>query len=349
MANKKVEALVDLLQSKPGDNLVLNGKLTGSDMRKISKALIDNEPIVEQFKTVDISNNEFKEIPVVFYRQRNLTQFNASQNQIVMLQSMCSWNSLTVLDISHNNLKEMPQLLLSSSPLKVLNVSHNQLRSFPHLPNSLEEIHAGSNKIKSLPQDFQDFTSLKVLNVQDNQFTQLFDFEGATENHFPKLTTLNVSKNKLETLPSEISIFVSLKSVSADGNLFEDKALSAASEKGDAAILQVLRDAYDEDAPIRAEKARLAAMPTGIFSGIMASIGQPGINPGVVKAGYLIFALLMILDFSLLIGMGPNIHVLIMFVLSCGVFGGLQLYLFELEEELGGYKKTIVIQNKKTD
>ena len=62
----------------------------------------------------------------------------------------------------------------------------------------------------------------------------------------------------------------------------------------------------------------------GMLEGIIQSIGTPGVNPGLIKVGYLIFVMLIVMNVCLFIGLGPNIHVLILSVLSLGVFGGLQ-------------------------
>eukprot|EP00039_Didymoeca_costata_P033626 m.43303 g.43303 ORF g.43303 m.43303 type:complete len:122 (+) comp9964_c0_seq4:77-442(+) len=73
--------------------------------------------------------------------------------------------------------------------------------------------------------------------------------------------------------------------------------------------------------------------PEGILEGLIASIGRPGVNPGMKKAGALIYIMLFVVCILLLLLVGPSIHVFIMFVLCFGLAASLAWFMSELEAE----------------
>lgn len=78
---------------------------------------------------------------------------------------------LETLNLSRNNLTEIPNLQKFSPILKVLNLSDNFLTSFPVPPQTIESINLHSNQISEIPDIIADFHSLKFLDIGENQLT----------------------------------------------------------------------------------------------------------------------------------------------------------------------------------
>uniref|UniRef100_A0A673YFE1 Leucine-rich repeat protein SHOC-2 n=1 Tax=Salmo trutta TaxID=8032 RepID=A0A673YFE1_SALTR len=166
------------------------------------------------------------------------------------------WRDTYVLDISHNNIKELPIRLFCSASLRKVLVGCNGLR---RLPERLEK------------------SQLEVLDVQHNLLTEL------PHNLFIKaqsLRYLNASANKLECLPpaslSEES-FSSLQELYLTNNSLTDKSVPLLTGH---AHLRVLHLAYNQLQTFPASKMarleqleeldlsgnRLRAVPTTILS-----------------------------------------------------------------------------------
>ncbi|KAG2458620.1 PHLP1 phosphatase, partial [Polypterus senegalus] len=128
-------------------------------------------------KGLHASSNELKQLDV-YPVPSNLTYMDVSRNCLESLPGwICESKKLEVLDISSNEICELPARLFCNSSLRKFLVGHNQLR---RLPDRLEHTH------------------LEVLDMQHNELVEL------PSNLFIKadnLRCLNASANKLETLP----------------------------------------------------------------------------------------------------------------------------------------------------
>uniref|UniRef100_A0A8C4RXW7 protein-serine/threonine phosphatase n=1 Tax=Erpetoichthys calabaricus TaxID=27687 RepID=A0A8C4RXW7_ERPCA len=127
-------------------------------------------------KGLHASCNDVSLNTAVFFKL--FINFSNSRNCLESLPGwICESKKLEVLDISSNEICELPARLFCNSSLRKLLVGHNQLR---RLPDRLEHTH------------------LEVLDVQHNELVEL------PSNLFVKadnLRCLNASANKLETLP----------------------------------------------------------------------------------------------------------------------------------------------------
>jgi len=92
------------------------------------------------------------------------------------LKSICTdiqhLESLTFLDISNNNIKELPKELGSLSNLSTLLAFHNEITSIPNelcsLSESLVTLDLSNNQITTLPTDLCYFIYLENLNLSNN-------------------------------------------------------------------------------------------------------------------------------------------------------------------------------------
>ncbi|NWV38923.1 TLR22 protein, partial [Grantiella picta] len=118
---------------------------------------------------LDISQNNFGEIPDKCEWPKNLTYLNLSSTQIPEVTA-CIPQTLEVLDVSANKLKEFG---LQLPRLKELYLTRNQLKTLPGaapMPN-LVALSVRRNKLNSFSKEqFESFKSMELLDASDNNF-----------------------------------------------------------------------------------------------------------------------------------------------------------------------------------
>nr|XP_005486406.1 toll-like receptor 2 [Zonotrichia albicollis]XP_014122049.1 toll-like receptor 2 [Zonotrichia albicollis]XP_026648772.1 toll-like receptor 2 [Zonotrichia albicollis]XP_026648773.1 toll-like receptor 2 [Zonotrichia albicollis] len=118
---------------------------------------------------LDISQNTFLEIPGECTWPEHLKYLNLSSTHIPKV-TRCIPQSLEVLDVSGNNLKEFGLQLLS---LKELYLTRNQLKTLPGaapIPN-LVSLSIRRNKLNSFSkEEFESFRRMELLDARDNNF-----------------------------------------------------------------------------------------------------------------------------------------------------------------------------------
>ncbi|XP_054238921.1 toll-like receptor 2 type-1 [Indicator indicator] len=118
---------------------------------------------------LDISQNNFGEIPDVCEWPKTLKYLNLSSTQIPRLTT-CIPPTLEVLDVSANNLREFG---LQLPFLKELYLAKNQLKTLPGaapVPN-LVAMSVRRNKLNSFSrEEFESFKKMELLDASDNNF-----------------------------------------------------------------------------------------------------------------------------------------------------------------------------------
>ncbi|NXH30977.1 TLR22 protein, partial [Myiagra hebetior] len=136
-----------------------------SDLEMTSKSLSHLGNLI----VLDISQNNFGEIPDVCEWPKNLKYLNLSGTQIPKVTT-CIPPMLEVLDVSVNNLKEFG---LQLPFLKELYLSKNQLKALPGaapVPN-LVALSVRRNKLNSFSkEEFESFKRMEQLDASDNNF-----------------------------------------------------------------------------------------------------------------------------------------------------------------------------------
>jgi Leucine-rich repeat (LRR) protein len=143
---------------------------------------------------VDLSYGHLDEIKN--YKLEDVTELNLSSND---LKELPKWIdkciNLQILYCSFNQLTSLPENLPAS--LQRLSYSSNQLTSLPEsFPNSLQYLYCSCNQLVSLPESLPN--SLQELYCGNNQLTSL------PENLPTSLQKLYCSGNKLTSLPMSI-------------------------------------------------------------------------------------------------------------------------------------------------
>ncbi|NWW60852.1 TLR21 protein, partial [Ifrita kowaldi] len=122
-----------------------------------------------KLNNLDISQNNFGEIPDVCEWPKTLKYLNLSGTQIPKVTT-CIPPTLEVLDVSANNLKEFG---LQLPLLKELYLTKNQLKALPGatpVPN-LVVLSIRRNKLNSISkEEFESFKRMELLDASDNNF-----------------------------------------------------------------------------------------------------------------------------------------------------------------------------------
>ncbi|XP_062430731.1 toll-like receptor 2 type-1 isoform X2 [Rhea pennata] len=167
------------------DNLLVNTRLTettcegawpllqtlnlSQNSLKSLKQTAKNLSHLSKLINLDISQNNFGEIPDTCQWPENLKHLNLSSTQIPKLTT-CIPLTLEVLDVSANNLKEF---VLQLPFLKELYIAKNQLKTLPDaapIPN-LVAMTIRRNKLNSFSkEEFESFKKMEMLDASDNNF-----------------------------------------------------------------------------------------------------------------------------------------------------------------------------------
>jgi Leucine-rich repeat (LRR) protein len=121
-------------------------------------------------KSLQISRCQLRMAPD-FSAMMNLGSLKLDHNQLSEISFPALPVSLTLLDISFNNLSAIPASILFLVKLKVLNVTNNQLVTLEGMENlvALEELNCDRNMIIELPEGLARSQSLRSLSLRFNQ------------------------------------------------------------------------------------------------------------------------------------------------------------------------------------
>lgn len=170
--------------------------------------LVDLPPSLNNFaniETLDLSNNQLKEINFDTRSLTNLRFFMAKNNLLsdTSLPKDFGDQKLEIVNLSGNQFEQFPYQLLNVSTMKEIYLGSNQIsvlpRNFENLKN-LEIMYLGGNMLKSIPEEISQLKNLSSLNLSDNMLTTL-PTKLVLLRH---LRTLSLHGNYLTTLPVDL-------------------------------------------------------------------------------------------------------------------------------------------------
>ncbi|XP_022246027.1 leucine-rich repeat serine/threonine-protein kinase 1-like [Limulus polyphemus] len=209
---------------------------------KINKKILDITPSTQlvgglmggvtfssMFPTIPVMINWHSQRCLQFVKEQWIIDASVSLNIKLKLSPhnhSMALSAITRLDISNNELTELPACIFQMPSLKVLNASQNKLEKLPDIevksqsgsvsPNKsslklpskyklpatwtcsvLEEIHLQENRLDNVPESIFQLPSLIILDLSNNKL-QMLHFKVWSS---PKLRELNLSLNLLKSLP----------------------------------------------------------------------------------------------------------------------------------------------------
>lgn len=230
-------------------------QMQGLKWLKIAHTQLDWIP--EEFKTFDkleelrLSNNNLTSLHGELICLNNLKILDCRRNKIGgnnIPVELFNIKSLTVLDLSHNNLTVIPKCLENCHSLTVLNLSHNHLRTineqlFIQL-TELVHLDLSDNELKTIPPQIGRLSKLETLILNNNPLEEakirqierlktlkslhLANTQRNSHNTDPyllgeltNLVELNLSSNQLVKVPEDLSSLKELKRFNLSENLIE--------------------------------------------------------------------------------------------------------------------------------
>jgi hypothetical protein len=125
----------------------------------------------------------------------NLRDAGKNAFQEELNRRMRYFENLRQLDVSKNNLTEVPAEIVSLKKLQTLSLADNQLTSIPPEIDtmlSLQNLDLSSNKLRSLPKELGNI-GLRTLNISDNEISTLPDSVANS----PYLQSIDLSTNPI--------------------------------------------------------------------------------------------------------------------------------------------------------
>ena len=129
---------------------------------------------------LNVSKNKLSSLPIEFFNLQNLTLLNVSHNHLKDLPEVLpvsstpsmasSWpcGALSKLYLQHNQLKCLPLYLFELPNLSFLDVSHNQLTSLPvciWTAPKLHSLNCSHNVIQEIPINLSELESYDVIDI----------------------------------------------------------------------------------------------------------------------------------------------------------------------------------------
>ncbi|KAI5065188.1 hypothetical protein GOP47_0019883 [Adiantum capillus-veneris] len=169
---------------------------------------------------MDLSGRLIQTLPTSFGDEFvNLVSLDLSRNQLKNLPgSIGELENLEVLDLQSNQLSMLPDAIGLLMNLKVLNVSGNMLVALPESLGGcrkLVELNAGFNQLAHISPRFgYDFSYLENLCLHSNKLTFLPPSVGKLK----RLKVLDLHFNNIKSLPSSLGNLLSLEKLNLSNN-----------------------------------------------------------------------------------------------------------------------------------
>jgi internalin A len=158
------------------------------------------------------------ELPTEIGKLTSLTILDLSCNQLNYLpNSIDELTNLTSLHLWHNKITNLPDSIGRLEKLIYLDVSDNQIsvlpKSFSQLTN-LTSLYIKNNQLKTLPESIGQLINLNFLHLSYNEINTLPDSIG----ELSSLKSFHISDNKLQSLPESIGKLTNLQFLNLRGN-----------------------------------------------------------------------------------------------------------------------------------
>jgi len=121
---------------------------------------------VIQYLSIDV--NRIREIPSSC---NWLTKLSVSRNLLKQIDPSISFLRLKTMDLSHNEIESLPNLLSSAPRLRQIDVSYNKLALIPELPLKTQEFYAQNNYLTAFPSNFQVLEKIKIADLSCNMIS----------------------------------------------------------------------------------------------------------------------------------------------------------------------------------
>lgn len=194
--------------------LVLN--LSNNKLESLPKSMQN----LKNLSNLDIRRNRFEVLPEII-STLPLRSLNASGNKISDISVLMRCQSVRVLDLSSNLIKEVDDAFAVHNELRTLNLSSNYIKDLSNAFTNLlklARLNLNGNLIKEIPSSISLLESLEEFEMTDNQL------ESIDESFFElEVESVDFTSNCLKVL--HLRGLDSLESITLDENSFEELTL----------------------------------------------------------------------------------------------------------------------------
>lgn len=234
-----------------------NFKIRNNDMNQLPRAIFDSiqklnhlDLSFNKLETLDdsigqlvllkellLANNRLVDIPTSIARCNGLTLLEVQDNMLRQFPNICHISSLTSINLSNNNITELPADFLYLAPslksielrknkisrmphldrfmsMTYLDLTENSLVEFPVLPRkgALDRLYLGFNKLKNIDA-LAAVTSVSEVKTNNNIIETCPNVEGMVS-----LKMIDISNNNLSDIHPSLGFLVELVKILVDGN-----------------------------------------------------------------------------------------------------------------------------------
>ncbi|KAH7492130.1 Leucine-rich repeat-containing protein 40 [Phytophthora ramorum] len=178
--------------------------------------------LARQTGSLNLSSRDLCAFPVEVFRLYELLDEDERSWECAVLKK---------LDLSYNEIAELPSQVEMLKYLLSFKMRHNRLRQLPLAIWNLETLTSldlSNNELEGLPEQLGKLDKLRELGLEGNKIMQLPESIGGLVH----LETLRVESNQLRNLPSTIGRLRNLKTLSAHSNQILELPTSFASLTG---------------------------------------------------------------------------------------------------------------------
>ncbi|KAG6612500.1 Leucine-rich repeat-containing protein 40 [Phytophthora cinnamomi] len=179
--------------------------------------------LARQSGSLNLSSRDFQAFPEEVFRLYELLDEDERSWECAVLRK---------LDLSYNEISELPTQVETLKYLVSFKMRHNRLRQLPLAVwnvETLTSLDLSNNELEGcLPEQLGKLDKLRELGLEGNKLTQLPESIGGLSH----LEVLRVESNQLRTLPSTIGRLHNLKTLSAHSNLLVELPASFGSLTG---------------------------------------------------------------------------------------------------------------------
>ncbi len=170
---------------------------------------LNTPEIVSKLKSLDLSDNAIKAIPVEVFKLINLKTLIVTKCRLQRTYDMSMLTKLTALKLDKNDLES------------------DKIGS---IPQSLQKINMSYNSLSAVPPSLFNAINITTLEITNNRITTLVGIGALVS-----LIDLYVDDNLLVELPEDICLLLRLRKLSAKRNkLVNSRAPSSTHPEGDA-------------------------------------------------------------------------------------------------------------------
>lgn len=187
-------------------------KVAGGDLNALIDSTMVNNTTVLDLRGCDIIDIEGIEVFT------SLWTLNLSNNEITQIPAeLTNLSGLASLELQHNQITQIPAAIANMVNLWQLDLSWNEITTVPSEIGMLSNLHhleLAANQISSVPAEVGNLLSLETLNLGGNKMVAV----PVVLTTLPSLTDLDLSLNQLTQIPVEVGDFPTIKNLAINDN-----------------------------------------------------------------------------------------------------------------------------------